>query len=332
MKKKQNISMKQLEGYCTTYNIDLDMFKNPDDETNKKQIIQIFENFTGIEYNQDHIVIKQVDFNGEPEDKTLSVDNFPNFWDVSSLEELQHEINRFVDSYNKAIDEMEIIKTSFNSLKAEDRDAFFTLLEESQKAMDELNTIAKNRPLTPHDLVEENRADVIQDRMKALEILRQKVKQTRDIILVPVEKDGSLGEAQFVQLSDIPQGDDIPALSSEDVAAYIRNNSSLDPDDLFRSDSFQRNTKEGHDTLNKTLYHFTEHTMVTGRGMEYCLDRNDDQKVVYQVITSFDEIQSLDEFVEHMNQVNSHKARNIALLKHLERDSEKTQKKDDYER
>ena len=330
MKKKQNISMKQLEGYCTTYNLDQDMFKNPDDETNKKQIIQIFENFTGIEYNEDHIVIKQVDFNGEPEDKTLSVENFPKFWDVSSLEELQHEINRFVDSYNKAIDEMEIIKTSFNSLKAEDRDAFFTLMEESQKAMDELNTIAKNRPLTPHDLVEENRADVIQDRIKALEILRVKEKEHIDVILLPVEKDGSFGEVQSVQLSDIPQGD-IPTLSREEVAAYIRSNSSLDPDDLFRSDSFQRNTKEGHDTLNKTLYHFTEHTMVTGKGMEYCLDRNDDQKVVYQVITSFDEIQSLDEFVEHMNLVNSKKARNIALLKHLERDSEKT-KKDDYER
>lgn len=330
MKKKQNISMKQLEGYCTTYNLNQDMFKNPDDETNKKQIIQIFENFTGIEYNQDHIVIKQVDFNGEPEDKTLSVENFPKFWDVSSLEELQHEINRFVDSYNRAMNELEIVKKSFNSLKAEDREAFISLMEESQKAMDELNTIAKNRPLTPHDLVEENRADIIQDRMKALDILRIKEREHIDVILLPVEKDGSFGEVQSVQLSDIPQGD-IPTLSREEVAAYIRNNSSIDPHDLFRSDSFQRNTKEGHDTLNKTLYHFTEHTMVTGRGMEYCLDRNDDQKVVYQVITSFDEIQSLDEFVEHINVVNSKKARNIALLKHLERDSKKT-KNDDYER
>lgn len=330
MKKKQNISIKQLEGYCTTYNLDQDMFRNPDDETNKKQIIQIFENFTGIEYHEDHIIIKQVDFNGEPEDKTLSVENFPKFWEVSSLEELHHEINRFVDSYNLAMNELEIVKTSFNSLKAEDRDAFFTLMEESQKAMDEINTIAKNRPLTPHDLVEENRAEIIQDRMKALDILRVKEKERIDVILLPVEKDGSFGEVQSVQLSDIPQGD-IPTFSTEDVAAYIRSNSSLDPDDLFRSDSFQRNTKEGHDTLNKTLYHFTEHTMVTGTGMEYCLDNDHEKKVVYQRITSFDEIQSLDEFVEHINVVNSKKARNIALLKHLDRDSEKT-KNDDYER
>ncbi len=330
MKKKQNISLKQLEGYCTTYNLDQDMFNNPDDETNKKQIIQIFENFTGIEYNQDHIVIKQVDFNGEPEDKNLSVENFPRFWEVSSLEELHHEINRFVDSYNRAMNELEIVKTSFNSLKAEDREAFITLMEESQKAMDDLNTIAKNRSLTPHDFVEENRVDLIQDRMKALDILRVKEKERIDVILLPVEKDGSFGEVQSVQLSDIPEGD-IPTLSREEVAAYIRNNSSLDPDDLFRSDSFQRNTKEGHDTLNKTLYHFTEHTMITGTGMEYCLDNDHEKKVVYQRITSFDEIQSLDEFVEHINVVNSHKARNIALLKHLDRESEKT-KKDDYER
>lgn len=330
MKKKQNISLKQLEGYCNTYDLDQDIFKNPNDETNKKQIIQIFENFTGIEYNEDHIVIKQMTLGGELEDRTISGDNFPKFWEVTSLEELQHEINGFIGSYNKAIDEMEIVKTSFNSLKAEDREAFISLMEESQKAMDELNTIAKNRPLTPHDLVEENRADVIQDRMKALEILRVKEKERIDVILLPVEKDGGFGEVQSVQLSDIPQID-IPPLSTEYVAGYIRNNSSLDPVDLFRSDSFQRNTKEGHDTLNKTLYHFTEHTMVTGTGMEYCLDNDHEKKVVYQRITSFDEIQSLDEFVEHINVVNSHKARNIALLKHLERDSEKT-KKDDYER
>jgi hypothetical protein len=330
MKKKQNINLSQLQDYCNTYNLDQNIFENPNDETNKKQIIQIFENFTGIEYTKDHIVIKQMDFNGEPEDRTLSRDDFPRFWEVSSLEELHHEINRFVDSYNKAVIDLEIVKTSINSLNASDRDTFFTLMEESQKAMDDLNTIAKKRPLTPQDLVAKNRADLINDRVKALEILSQKLKPSIDVVLVPVEKDGSFGDAESVHLSDIPQGD-IPNLSSEDVAAYIRSNSSLDPDDLFRSDSFQRNTKEGHDTLNNTLYHFTEHKMVTGTGMEYRLNDDDDQKVVYQVITSFDEIQSLDEFVEHMNQVNSHKARNIALLKYLDRDSEKT-KKDNHER
>jgi hypothetical protein len=330
MKKKQNINLSQLQVYCTTYNIDQNIFENPNDETNKKRIIQIFENFTGIEYTKDHIVIKQMDFNGEPEDRTLSREDFPRFWEVSSLEELHHEINRFVDSYNKAVIDLEIVKTSINSLNAVDRDTFFTLMEESQKAMDDLNTIAKKRPLTPQDLVAKNRADLINDRVKALEILSQKLKPSIDVILVPVEKDGSFGDAESVHLSDIPQGD-IPTLSTEDVAAYIRSNSSLDPDDLFRSDSFQKQTKLGHDTLNNTLYHFTEHKMVNGTGMEYRLNDDDDQKVVYQVITSFDEIQSLDEFVEHMNQVNSHKARNIALLKYLDRDSEKT-KKDDHER
>lgn len=330
MKKRQNISVHQLAEYCTTYNIDQNIFENPNDETNKKQIIQIFEHFTGLAYHEDHIRIKQTDVDGESEDHILSADNFPRFWEVSSHEELLSEINRCVDGYNRAIDEMEIIKTSVTSLDPKDRDSFFNLIEQSQQAMDDLNTIAQKRPLAPHDFIDNNRAELIQERMHVLQMLRDKGKPNLDLVLLPIEKDGSFGDAETVHLSDLPILE-IPTLSTDEVRTYIRSNSSLDPDILFRSDSFQKNTKEGHDTLNKTLYHFTEHTLVTGSGMEYSIDGDSDKKVVYQRITSFDEINSLDEFVEHMNRVNSHKARNIALLNHVDRDADKN-KKDDYER
>ena len=141
---KQKVSLHQIKTYCEAYNIDInDIFEHPIDESKTKKIIQIFEAFTDVKYTDKGIVMKIIDPLGKEREIEGTYDDVTHFWESRSLDELNQQINQYLKERSEAYTNILTMMESVDSLNPGERQALNEIIDKSNQALSQINSIAK---------------------------------------------------------------------------------------------------------------------------------------------------------------------------------------------
>lgn len=334
MKRKENITEKQVRTYLKEYGInEVELINNLKTNEGREQLNVIFERFaqTRIDKNRGVIITAEYD-SGEQRETVLGKAPDFNIARITSLQDFVQMMNATIDIHNKGVERIEIAQGIIEELSPARKETFHHILDDGESRINELKKIAKTRELDSSDFTSE-RLDAIKYRNETLKALQTGSKQrldelhslqkksvdkeeTRVVGYAKINDDGSVGDLQPLDIEPIPVIEVTP-ISLNDLKQYIKDHSEINPDDLYNHKSFVRQTKAGQDILNESLKHFTDYEMKTGTGMVYTDPEKEGQKIVYQRVLNFDQIMNLEDFTAHMNRINMYKERNYLIMKEV---------------